>query len=99
VAHADPCTLLLARPLRSRARPRQRSRRSCKRPTRGRGGDRRPHPSGVYPSVGIALQPFFDLVRLEVRKGLRNGTWQFNVDLSRDFWKILLAARNAPVTS
>ena len=47
------------------------------------------HPPGVYPSVGVAMQPFFDLVRLEVGKGLRNGTWQFNVDLSRDFWGIL----------
>ena len=47
------------------------------------------HPIGVYPSVGIALQPFFDLVRLEVARGLRNGVWEFNVDLSRDFWGIL----------
>ena len=27
------------------------------------------HPVGVYPSVGVALQPFFDLVRLEVARG------------------------------
>jgi hypothetical protein len=47
------------------------------------------HPAGVYPSVGIALQPFFDLVRLEVARGLRNGIWTFNADLSRDFWGIL----------
>ena len=47
------------------------------------------HPAGVYPSVGVALQPFFDLLRLEVGKGLRHGTWQFNVDVSRDFWGIL----------
>jgi hypothetical protein len=47
------------------------------------------HPAGVYPSAGIALQPFFDLVRLEVARGLRNGVWSFNVDLSRDFWGIL----------
>ena len=47
------------------------------------------HPPGVYPSVGVALQPFFDLVRFEVGKGLRNGTWQFNFDVSRDFWGIL----------
>ena len=47
------------------------------------------HPSGVYPSAGVALQPFFDLLRLEVARGLRNGIWTFNVDLSRDFWGVL----------
>jgi len=45
--------------------------------------------NGVYPSVGIALQPFFDLLRFEVAKGTRHGTWQFNVDFSRDFWGVL----------
>jgi hypothetical protein len=47
------------------------------------------HPTGVYPSAGVALQPFFDLVRLELARGLRNGAWTFNVDLSRDFWGLL----------
>ena len=47
------------------------------------------HPTGVYPSVGVALQPFFDLVRLELARGLRHGVWTFNVDVSRDFWDIL----------
>jgi hypothetical protein len=47
------------------------------------------HPSGVYPSVGVALQPFYDLLRLQVGRGLRNGRWEFNVDVSRDFWGIL----------
>ena len=45
--------------------------------------------TGVYPSVGIALQPFFDLLRFEVAKGTRHGSWQFNVDFSRDFWGVL----------
>jgi hypothetical protein len=49
----------------------------------------RAHPEGVYPSVGVALVPFFDLLRLEVARGLRNGRWSFNVDLSRDFWGVL----------
>jgi hypothetical protein len=35
------------------------------------------------------LQPFFDLVRLEVARGLRHGEWRFNVDVSRDFWGVL----------
>jgi hypothetical protein len=43
----------------------------------------------VYPSVGVALQPFYDLVRLQVDRGLRHGRWTFNVDVSRDFWGIL----------
>jgi hypothetical protein len=47
------------------------------------------HPSGVYPSAGVALQPFFDLVRFELARGFRNGEWSFNVDLSRDFWGVL----------
>ncbi|MEO8562044.1 MAG: hypothetical protein ABI601_08225 [bacterium] len=47
------------------------------------------HPSGVYPAAGVALQPFFDLLRLEVARGLRHGRWTFNVDVSRDFWGLL----------
>ena len=47
------------------------------------------HPTGIYPSAGVALQPFFDLLRFEVARGLRHGVWAFNVDLSRDFWDIL----------
>ena len=47
------------------------------------------HPAGVYPSVGVALMPFFDLLRFQVARGLRNGRWSFDVDLSRDFWGIL----------
>ena len=47
------------------------------------------HPTGVYPSAGVAVQPFFDLVRFELARGLRHGEWTFNVDLSRDFWGLL----------
>jgi hypothetical protein len=47
------------------------------------------HPTGVYPSAGLALQTFFDLLRIEVARGLRHGTWTFNVDVSRDFWGVL----------
>jgi hypothetical protein len=47
------------------------------------------HPTGVYPTLGVAIQPFFDLVRFEVARGLRHGRWTFNVDLSRDFWGVL----------
>jgi hypothetical protein len=42
-----------------------------------------------YPSVGAGLLVFFDLVRLDVARGLRDGRWTFAVDLSRDLWRIL----------
>ena len=42
-----------------------------------------------HPSVGAALLVFFDLVRLDVARGIRNGRWSFGVDLSRDLWRIL----------
>jgi hypothetical protein len=44
---------------------------------------------GVYPSAGVALLTIFDLLRLDVGRGLKDGRWMFNVDLSRDFWSIL----------
>jgi hypothetical protein len=47
------------------------------------------HPSGGYPSVGVAVQPFFDLLRIQAARGLRNGRWSLNVDVSREFWGIL----------
>jgi hemolysin activation/secretion protein len=47
------------------------------------------HATGVYPSVGVALQPFYDLLRFQVGKGLRNGRWSFDVDISREFWGVL----------
>jgi hypothetical protein len=42
-----------------------------------------------YPSVGAGLQLFFDLLRIDVAKGLRNGRWTFGVDVTRDLWRIL----------
>lgn len=47
------------------------------------------HPTGVYPSAGVALMPFFDMLRVQVARGLRNGRWTLNVDVARDFWGIL----------
>ena len=47
------------------------------------------HPTGMYPSAGVALMPFFDLLRVQVARGLRNGRWTLNVDVARDFWGIL----------
>ena len=45
--------------------------------------------SGVYPSVGIGALFFFDLVRADVARGLRNGQWRFAIDIDRSFWGIL----------
>jgi hypothetical protein len=42
-----------------------------------------------YPWAGAALLVFFDLVRIDVARGIRNGKWAFGVDLSRDLWRIL----------
>jgi hypothetical protein len=44
---------------------------------------------GLYPSAGIALQPFFDLLRIQLARGLRDGGWRVNVDVSREFWSVL----------
>jgi hypothetical protein len=45
--------------------------------------------TGWYPSVGIGTLLLFDLLRLDVARGLRDGRWTFSVDLSRDLWGIL----------
>ena len=45
---------------------------------------------GWFPSLGTAYILPFDLVRIDVARGLaRGGRWTFNVDLSREFWPIL----------
>jgi len=43
--------------------------------------------SGFYPSLGIALEFFFDLIRVEAARGLRGtaGRWTFSIDLSEAF--------------
>ncbi|HTI64971.1 MAG TPA: hypothetical protein VL524_15705 [Gemmatimonadaceae bacterium] len=46
--------------------------------------------AGVYPSLGAAYVFPFDVIRIDVARGLgRAGRWTFNVDVSRDFWSIL----------
>lgn len=40
---------------------------------------------GVYPSLGVALEFFFDLIRVEAARGLRDGRWTMSVDLSEGF--------------
>jgi hypothetical protein len=45
--------------------------------------------SGFYPSAGAGLLLFFDLVRLDVARGLRDGRWTFSLDVNRMFWSVL----------
>ena len=49
----------------------------------------RPVASGFYPSFGFSLTTAFDLIRFDLSRGLRPGTWIFSADLNRAFWSIL----------
>jgi hypothetical protein len=44
---------------------------------------------GLYPSVGAGFLTPFDLLRVDVARGLRNGRWTFSFDVSRQFWSVL----------
>ena len=44
---------------------------------------------GLSPSVGVGVLTLFDLLRLDVARGLRDGRWTASVDVSRDFWPVL----------
>jgi len=50
-------------------------------------------PSAVYPSVGVGALLFFDVIRVDVARGLRtaegSGRWSFYVDVARMFWSVL----------
>ena len=48
-----------------------------------------PMPAGWYPSVGIGALVLFDIVRVDVARGLRRGRWTFSLDVTRDLWPIL----------
>lgn len=41
------------------------------------------------PSLGVGLLTFFDVLRLDVARGLRGGRWTFSVDVNSAFWGIL----------
>ena len=47
--------------------------------------------SGVYPSIGLGTLVLFDLIRLDVARGLRpgSGTTTWSIDVTRAFWSIL----------
>ena len=44
---------------------------------------------GGYPSIGLGLLTFFDLVRFDVSRGLRHGRWFFSFDVNPEFWSVL----------
>lgn len=44
---------------------------------------------GGYTALGAGLLTFFDLVRFDVSRGLRDGRWLFAFDVNQDFWSIL----------
>jgi len=46
-------------------------------------------PRAIYPSFGIGFLTPFDLIRLDVARGVNNGRWAFYIDISREFWSIL----------
>ena len=48
-----------------------------------------PFDGGAYPSVGVGLLSPFQLLRLDVARGLRDGRWTFSVDVAREFWSVL----------
>ena len=56
--------------------------------TNGRAGIATPG-AGVYPSVGLGTLFFFDLLRVDVARGLRHGQWRVAFDIDRGFWGFL----------
>jgi len=44
---------------------------------------------GVYPAVCLCAIGLFNLLRVDVARGLRDGRWLFSVDVARDFWRVL----------
>jgi len=43
----------------------------------------------AYPSAGVGVLLFFDLLRFDVARGFRDGRWSFAIDVTRDLWRIL----------
>jgi hypothetical protein len=42
-----------------------------------------------YPSAGLGLVGLFDLFRLDVARGLRDGRWLLSLDVARSFWGVM----------
>jgi hypothetical protein len=48
-----------------------------------------PFRNGVYPAVGVGTLLFYDLLRVDVSRGLHQGQWRLAFDVDRLFWSIL----------
>jgi hypothetical protein len=46
-------------------------------------------PAGWYPSVGAGALLFFDALRVDLARGLRDGKWTFSVDVTPDLWPVM----------
>jgi len=44
---------------------------------------------GWHPSLGVGTIGFFDLLRVDVARGLRDGRWMFSLDVARELWPVL----------
>ena len=44
---------------------------------------------GWHPSLGLGALALFDLVRVDMARGLRDGRWTFSIDVTPDLWRIL----------
>ena len=44
---------------------------------------------GWYPSLGVGTLFFFNVLRLDVARGLRDGRWTFSFDAERALWGVL----------
>jgi hemolysin activation/secretion protein len=44
--------------------------------------------AGWHESAGLGILTLFDAIRFDVARGLRDGRWGFDVDFTRDFWRI-----------
>lgn len=53
-------------------------------PVTGPAGD-----DGWYPAFGMGVIGFFDLLRVDVARGLRDGRWTFSLDVGRTLWAVL----------
>ncbi len=49
----------------------------------------RPTAAGLYTSAGMGVLFFYDLLRADVARGLRDGQWRFSIDIDRSFWGML----------
>ncbi len=48
-----------------------------------------PDREGWNPAVGLGTIGLFDLLRVDVARGLRDGRWTFSLDVARSLWPVL----------